>query len=365
MEMEKEQNSNKQNHKSHTFSGHVYMFFAFDIGEDINFEAVKSSKDLNSSSVNLSKFFKNYHAPLAIDIPNQDKSPYCIDAKLHQFGAISMTYKVPVSNTFQALKSELIAIDEEYQPRSINDAMAIYKKIKKFVTKPNFFHLRSYYTIIQIDCEKDFNGQQIKEIFSHEIAALLRFETQTLSEHQKEEILAPSAGYFKKDLIIIDREAAFVYDPQYSELLDFFELGNIQQLELQYFDKLLDKQMTVIYENKTRNLPMLAYFPFIGSRYFDPVGELTKLKVDISVITERLENSIKLVGETYFSEIYDLIVVNLDLKNWKDSIEKKFVIMKEVQYDYQNKIDTTREDVLTTLIIILILIELIVAIIKH
>ena len=104
--------------------------------------------------------------------------------------------------------------------------------------------------------------------------------------------------------------------------------------------------------------------PFIGSRYFDPIGDLNKLKVDISVITERLENSIKLVGETYFSEIYDQIVLNLDLKNWKDSIEKKFKIIKEVQYDYQNKIDTTREDILTTLIIILIMIELIVAIIK-
>jgi len=362
MEKEHSSNSIKQNH---IFSGHVYMFFAFDIGEDINFEAVKQSQELNVAPVNLSKFFKNYHAPLSIDLPNYDKSIYCIDAKLHQFGAISMTYKVPVSNTFQGLKSELISIDEEYQPRSINDALAIYKRVKGFVTNPNFFHLRSYYTIVQIECDPEFNGPQIKEAFSHEIAALLRFETQTLSEYQKREILTSSAGYFKKDLIIIDTEAAFMYDPQYAELLDFFELGNIQQLELQYFDKLLDKQMTAIYEDKTRKLPLLAYFPFIGSYYFDPVGDLTKLKVDISVITERLENSIKLVGETYFSEIYDLIVMNLDLKNWKDSIEKKFKIIKEVQYDYQNKIDTTREDILTTLIIILIMIELIVAIIKH
>jgi hypothetical protein len=341
------------------------MFFAFDIGEDINFDAVKQSKELTIAPVNLSKFFKNYHAPIQIDVPRHDKSIHCINIKIHQFGAISITYKVPVSNTFQGLKSDLITIDEEYQSRSINDALAIYKRINPCITKPNFFHLRSYYTTIQVECDPEFSGTQIKEYFSHEIAALLRFETQRLSEHHKREILMSSVGYFKTDLIIIDTEAAFMYDPQYAELLDFFELGNIQQLELQYFDKLLDKQMTTIYEDKVRSLPMLAYLPFIGSYYFDPVGELTKLKVDISVITERLENSIKLVGETYFSEIYDQIVVNLDLKNWKDSIERKFKIIKEVQYDYQNKIDTTREDILTTLIIILIMIELIVAIIKH
>ncbi len=364
--MEKEHNNQHKNlPRSHIFSGHVYMFFAFDIGEDINFEKIKHIKNCVIQPVHLSKFFKNYHTPFTIKLPIEEKSTHCVDMKIHQFGAISITYKVPVSNTFDNLKAQLIEIDEEYQSRSINDALAVYKKIKGCISKPNFFHLRSYYTLIQIDFEPEFNGSQIKEHFSHEIAALLRFETQILSEHQKREILISSAGYFKKDLIIIDTEAAFIYDPQYTELLDFFEFGNIQQLELQYFDKLLDKQMTAIYEDKTRKLPILAYLPFIGSHYFDPVGELTKLKVDISVITERLENSIKLVGETYFSEIYDHIVLNLDLKNWKDSIEKKFKIIKEVQYDYQNKIDTTREDILTTLIIILIMIELLVAIIKH
>jgi len=364
MIMEEEHRELKQLAQPHVFSGHIYIFFAFDIGEDINFEAVKKSKDCKVTPTNLPKFFKNYHTPLSINIPNKEKSTHCIDTKIHQFGAISITYKVPVSNTFQGLKSDLIAIDEEYHPRSLSDARVIYEQIKPQISKPNFFHLRSYYTIIQIEHDEKFNGSQIKEYFSNEITALLRFETQTLSKYQKDEILHSSVGYFKKDLVIIDTEAAFMYDPQYIEIFDFFEFGNIQQLELQYFDKLLDKQMTAIYEDKIRSMPLLAYLPFIGSRYFDPVGELTKLKVDISVITERLENSIKLVGETYFSEIYDKIVSSLDLKSWKISIEKKFEIIKDVQSDYQNKIDTTREDILTTLIIILIMIELIVAIIK-
>src|SRR3989339_1099125 len=108
--MEKEHHSPKTSYQSQIFSGHVYMFFAFDIGEDINFEAVKQSKDCNITPVNLSKFFKNYHAPLSIEIPNADKSTYCIDTKIHQFGAVSMTYKVPVSDTFKDLKSKLIAI---------------------------------------------------------------------------------------------------------------------------------------------------------------------------------------------------------------------------------------------------------------
>ena len=89
MSMEKEHNNpTKQQAQSHIFSGHVYMFFAFDVGEDINFDAVRQSKDCTITPVNLSKFFKNYHAPLSIDVHNNDKSTHCVDIKIHQFGEI-------------------------------------------------------------------------------------------------------------------------------------------------------------------------------------------------------------------------------------------------------------------------------------
>ena len=365
--MKKQDNINSQEivKDSPIFSGHIYIFFAFDIGDDLNLEKIRQSQSVQTSAVNSSKFFKNYHAPISIELPHPHDSAHFINGKLHKFGALSMTYKIPVLDTFQNLRSELINIDQKYQHQSIDDARSIYKKIMPFITKPNFFHLRNYYTMVQIDTNENFNGAQIKDQYGNDITALLRLEKENLSEYQKMEILNASIAYFKQDLVIIDTEAALVYDPQYEELLDFFELGNIQQLELQYFDKLLDKQMTSIYEDKTRKLPLAAYLPFIGPKISDPVGDLTRLKVDISVITERLEGSIKLVGETYFSAIYDLIVKKMDLKSWHNSIEKKFSIIKEIRYHYQNKIDATREDILTMLIIILILLELIVATLRH
>lgn len=347
------------------FSGNIYIFAAFDVGDDINLEAVRQTQDVQTRSINLTKFFKNYHVPISIDLPHPHDSTHYFDAKLHQFGAISITYKIPIKDTLKNLRQTLITIDENHQQQSINDAYSIYKKIKPFISSPNFFHLKKYYTAIQIETQKEFNGEKLQKEHGYDIATLLRFETQILSEYQKDEILESSVGYFKKDLIVIDTEAAFIYDPQHEELLDFFELGNIQQLELQFFDKQLDKQLTTIYENKTKKLPLLAYMPFIGSRYFDPIGELTQLKVDISVITERLEGSIKLVGEPYFSDIYRLIHEKLDIINWQESIAKKFDIVKELRYGYQSKIDAIREDLLSTLIIILIMIELLVAIMQH
>lgn len=348
-----------------TFTGHVYIFCAFDIGEDTKFNALKRSKDIQVEKVHVSKFLKHYHLPLEIELPHPHESARCISSKIHPFGAISLIYKVPISSTLQDLRQTLIDIDAKYQQDSIQDAHSIYKKILPYVIKPNFFQMKTYYTIIQIDTNKEFSGAQIKEQYGHIIASLLRFETESLSEYQKEDIINESIGYFKKDLIIIDTEAAFIYDPQYEELLDFFELGNIQQLELHYFDKLLDKQLTTLYDQKKPQLPLLSYMPFIGSRYFDPIGDLNRIKVDISVITERLESSIKIVGEAYFSEVYDLIVTKLNLENWQKSITKKLNIIKDIRYVYQNKVDANREDLMSVLIIILIMIEVFFAMTKH
>ncbi len=347
------------------FSGNIYIFSAFDIGFDIDFKAIKQCKEIQTEHVHVPKFFKHYHLPLEIELPHHNETSRCVSSKIHQFGVISLTYKIPVSESLLDLRTTLIKLDEKYQKQSVNDAYAIYKKLKPFIVKPNFFHLKSSYTILQIDTNANITGGQMKEQYGHDIASLLRFETESLSDFQKEAIIESSTGYFKKDLIIVDTQAAFIYDPQYKELLDFFELGNIQQLELHYFDKLLDKQLATLYERKVQNLPLLSYMPFIGSRYFDPIGDLNKLKVDISVITERLESSIKLGGEAYFSEIYDLIIKQLDLRSWQKSIDKKLNIIKDIRYVYQKKVDANREDLISILIVTLIMIEVCLAMFKR
>lgn len=344
------------------FSGHVYMFFALDIGEDIRLEEIKKDSSIQTSGAQQSKFIQNYHTPLNIELPHPHDSGRCINTKLHHFGVISLTYKVPVSGSLQDLKSKLVEIDKKYQEQSVQDAHSIFKKIKEHTLKPHFFHLRNYYTVIQIDTQENITGKEIQEAHGPEIASLLRFETESLSEDQKKQILNEEIGYFSQDLIVIDSEAAFVYDEQHEEILIFFELGNIQQLELQYFDTLLDKQLNNMYEQRSISLPVFSYLPFIGSKYFDPLGDINRLQVDIAVITERFETGVKIVGEPFFANIYEQLIEKLDLQKWKDSIEKKFSIIKEIRQFYQHKVDTNREDFLSLLIIVLIIIELLIAV---
>lgn len=355
-----------KNPQSFVFNGNIYIFHAFDVGDDINLEKIEKSQILIRQPLILPKYFKKYHIPLSVELPHPHETSTCLSAKIHSFGVISLTYKIPFDETLEDLRKNISDLDQKYQEQSVSDAASIFKKIRPYITKPKFFHLRTYYPVIQVYPEETkIDAPTLKEQFGSIIASLLRFEMETLSEYQKDEILESSMGYYRGDFIVIDSEAAFVADAEFEEILDLFEFANIQQLELQYFDRIVDQKLNIFYEQKVLPLPFTVYLPFFGARNTTTALDLGRLKVDISVITERLENSIKLTGEAYYSEIYAELVNKLDLNNWKDSLKNKLEIIEDVQMVYQKQIDSIREDLLSVLIIILIFIELIVGILSY
>lgn len=344
------------------FTGNIFIFHAFDVGEEIHLERIKQLE--SNKQPTLSKYFKNYHLPLSVDLPKDHQTPFCTSIKAHGFGVITLRYQIPYQGTLEELRAKINEIEHAYEDQSVKDAHVLFELIKTEIKQPRFFHLRTSYVIIQADPTPETDILGLKKEEGSTIASLLRFETETLSEYQKDEILATSIGYYRNDLIIIDTDAAFMYDDEYEELLDLFEFANLQHLELQYFDRTLDKKLSVAYEQKVQKPPFSAYLPFFGTLLSDPVAELGQLRVDISVITERLENSIKLAGEAYYSELYELLKEKLDLNNWKDSINRKLSIILSISNVYQHHMEAIRENIISFSIIILIFLELMLGILN-
>lgn len=359
------QDSSKD-HKSHQiFSGNIYIFHAFDVGDDINLEKIETAPQIKKVPLSLAKYFKNYHIPMGIELPDPEKSPTCVSSKIHNFGAVSLTYKIPFHDTLENLRRDINALDFQYYEKSTRDIKAIFNQIKDYIAKAHFYQTRASYIVIQINPQTEISISAIKDQFGGLIASTLRFETENLAEYQKNEILESAIGYFRGDLIIVDNYATFMYDDEYAELLDFFEFANIQQLELRYFDRVLDVQLNSIYEGKLGRIPVSSYFPFIGVLAPDPLAFLGKLKADISVITERLEGSIKLAGEPYYAELYQVLSTKLDIPNWNASINRKLEIIKDVQSVYQHKTEAIREHILSILVVILIFIEIVLGLFSY
>src|SRR5438105_3217763 len=122
------------------FNGHIYFFHSFDIGEDINLDKVKNQHLVMRKPLAYSRYFKNYHIPLAIELPHPHESSHCESAKLHNFGVITLRYKIPFISSIEELKQSLSTLEDEYHDQSVSDAGAIFKRIKTAIKQPRFFH---------------------------------------------------------------------------------------------------------------------------------------------------------------------------------------------------------------------------------
>jgi hypothetical protein len=348
---------------SPVISGNIFIFQAFDVGEEMDMRAIAQRRLIEPLQHTLPKYFKNYHIPLFIRPPQSGTDRVCEYAALHSFGAISFRYRIPFSTTLEELRTLVITTDDLYARYSLRDAELLFNRLHSEIKQPRFFQGHNEYVLIQMsELPGGLDLEALKQHYGHEIASLIRFETENLSEHVRDEILSGAFSYYHKDLIVIDTQAAILCDDEYDEVIDLFDFANVQHLELQVFDRLLDTKLNAAYEHDRKSPPLQAYLPFIGVMVSDPVGELSRLKVDISVITDRLETSVKLAGEAYISQLYHVLSEKLDLNNWKESISRKLAIIHDIGSIYEHKLEVIREDLLTCSIIILIILELIMGV---
>ncbi len=356
------------------FSGNILLFYSFDVGDEINLEKIKKTGLLNIKPVPLSPYFKNYHIPLSFSLSSNEvdydkelqkktgiKNVSCLMSKVHSFGVLSFCYKVPFDDSLETLKLKLIEITNIFREKSKQDAKSIFDKILSTVNKPCFYNLENFYFSVQVDpLGEQVNPKEFKEKHGREIAALLRLERESLSSYQLKEILEATTAYSDEDFMILDTEASFIYDNEYYEVLEFLEFANIQLLELRYFDRILDEKLNHFYIQKHYKIPLIAYLPFFGEKFLR-IFLLSQLRVDISVITERLEYSIKMAGDTYFTEVYFILRDQLSLDDWRESINRKLEIINDIYTVYQDRLDIIHDEILTMVIIILIAMEAAIA----
>lgn len=361
---------------NHILDGNILLFHAFNIGESIDVPLVKSRKLVATNASVAFPHFKNYHVPLFIQLPSRNKSSVpsiekekfiprtdCLYSRIHDFGVISFCYKIPFQASIDTLKIKIIDIVGDYRKICEKDASFVFEKIISATKKPNFYNLKSEYYAIQVNSlPEKLDPEEFKEQFSSHITSMLRLETENLSDYQEEEILNSVTGYYGKDMIIIDSEGAFIFDDEYYEAIEFFELANIQKLSLQSFDQTLDQELNYLYKNEKYKISFISYVPLIGTSLDFLLARLVKLRLDVSVISERLSNSIKMVGDAYYAKLYAMLVAKLRLGEWKSSIDEKMAIINELYIIHKGRMDTIRMEMLEIFIIILFSAEIILAV---
>ena len=202
-----------------------------------------------------------------------------------------------------------------------------YEVAKKYGAKGE---LAEEYTIYQIS---GYAGDP--DIFIDEkgskIAGLLKSEKIPLDDKEVEYTLSLQLKYGKNDLIIIDWDGAFVFDPEgnIDEALEIFEIANYQLLRYRILDKDLDRRLEKITKLSQAGKSPRRLFSFSKTKEVEKeFRELINLRAESIAHFESMERDIKLIGEWYSARLYELTSKKFRFEEWRRAVKDKLDLLE-------------------------------------
>ena len=293
-------------------------------------------------------------------------------ARLFDFGAISIVLTVPV-----AAGTELDALtplaDRLYDGPEV-DALALElveglrREVAPAMSNPHLWEQVEHYAVVFVEAVRGApSGEEV--LRRADLARLLLGETTVpeLSAAERQDVTRRHLSYGKDDLVVIDWNAAFVHEPSGSrDIPDILEIANAQLLELRYYDEALDNSLTRV--NQRLRLERQR----LGSIFRSPYPALSRqvlvALLEMSELVERVENSLKIIGDFYLARVYEAAVEQLRIPAWKQTVTRKQEILGDVYGWLKGEVDTARSLTLEVMIVLLIVLELLVAagsVLKH
>jgi len=192
---------------------------------------------------------------------------------------------------------------------------------------------------------------------------LLLAEKEEISKQLTDETLANSFSYGKNDLAIITWDSALVYDADKStDIPDILEFALSELLELRYYDGRLSKRIDSMYGD----IKKAGAFGWLTrlSKYRRINKSLMELVADISKVTEKIQNSLKVTEDVFYARVYTAALNVFKTQNWSNSIQHKISVVRQTYQMLASEIENSRATFLEAAIVFLIIFEIVLMLMK-
>src|SRR5262249_17504658 len=121
---------------------------------------------------------------------------------------------------------------------------ALMKKIEPAIVRPDLASIvEDYYLFIIEKLDPPLSSDELLSERRSTLAQVLRLEAARLSREQQDEALSQRLSYYENDLLLVDWNAAVIYDQDYEDKASVLELLNVELLEARYIDAQLDRRI--------------------------------------------------------------------------------------------------------------------------
>jgi hypothetical protein len=353
--------------------GTIIVYRIFDVAEEFDLKRIESEVSTAAGSSRLKLARSTGHALILRDAPltlalgsvdlrlGERGVKAELFARVWSYGVASLQFRVPIeSGTTWAALVELAACAEDE-----NDIDAVAQaRVRDLATslataailphEPQGMEDYVVYLLEELS-GIDEPGQLASRV---DIPALILGEpNQKLSNDVRQPILESSLSYSTRDLAVIDWNSALVIEPDGSrDVADMLEFAATHLMEFRYFDTLLDERLASLYGAIERHHRFRSFFRSDSERLSH---EASALYIEFSEHVERIEHSLKFVGDFFLANVFRRAAARFQLKEWEDNVMRKVNALARVSEVLSEETNVRRSHFLEIIIIVLILYEIV------
>jgi len=283
--------------------------------------------------------------------------------KYFDYGVISAELQLP----FSATLSEVVSQSSRWTSASeIETCIAnlIRSKVdtlKGVFIEPYKTFLSEDYYVVRIDRYSDEidhprSAASLLHVFGDGIAQIVRGESQTLAPTERDEALRSSMSYYPNDLLVVGWVAALVYDCHdgASATIQLLEYANTQLLEFRHYDEVLSRVLDNAYQLLDHRGGL-----FRNWKMARQAERLNKIRLDITELTERTDNSIKFLSDMFYARAYKMAAKRVGVTDYRNLVEEKLRTAGELYQFMVNEFHQARAFILELMVVAILVIELI------
>src|SRR5579862_6067960 len=351
--------------------GSVLVLIQFDVCEEIRLDQLRQilgARTADASFKHSAPGYVRYQRPPVEEaletIVLESGERLQGDIKYFDYGVVSVVFELPFSGDWDKLVqlSSRWVWDTNFESLASRIVQKKLERARPALVKPydvkSSEWLKEDYFIFHL---REIAGSpSASELLATQgacIAQVVRGETHSLSDGERQEILQSRISYYPNDLVVIGWNGAFIYDdPADAETaIQLLQYANSQLLEFRHYDDLLTKRLEEVYDFLDHG----GHGLWSRWRTARAASKLHTVWLDVSELTERADNAIKFLSDMFSARLYKLAAAKVGVPDYKDLVQQKLQTAEELYRFMVDQFNQSRAFVLEVMVVVILIIELI------
>ena len=351
--------------------GSVLVLIQFDVCEEIRLDVLRNifgARTADASFKHQAPGYVRYQRPPV----EETLEPLVLESgerlegeiKYYDYGVVSLVFELPFSGGWDTLVqlSCRWTSDTNFErlaTRVVKQRLerAAPALVKLYDIKQGEWLQEDYFIFHVREIEGAPSANDLLAAQGDQISQVVRGETATLSDGERQEILQSRISYYPNDLAVIGWNAAFIYDdPVGAETaIQLLQYANSQLLEFRHYDELLTKELENVYDFlETGGTGWWSRW-----RTAKAASKLHTVLLDVNELTERADNAIKFLSDMFSARLYKLAAAKVGVPDYKDLVKEKLQTAEDLYRFMVDQFNQSRAFVLELMVVVILIIELV------